>query len=525
MALDWKKTSKWWYGRFKLNDKTKLLNLGVEIEGKRPQSINGQGDEKFRRSRERAKIKHDECLSEIQNKRNLQKLTERMIELKTGEPVQSVQLKELSEAWLKIPRRKELSKQYASVSQSRLKRFADYMQEHWSNVETLDSVTQSHVSAFMEAEEKRGLSPKTWNDVLKLLRTTFKHFQPEADAYTQYLVKTPTRETETVFRKPFSPEELKLILDAALNDDFIRPLIVTGICTAMRRGDCCSLKWRDVDLSDGFITVKTTKTGQTVCIPIFPMLNAELQARTGNGSDYVFPKQYQMYRRNPSGITWRVKKVLAEAFRRDESGEGQLPQLSSKETQRKGHAYLDTLENTPKTKRMRAVFDSYMKGMPGRELRERHGISKGTQSHYLNEIETHAGCRVVMGRKDGSSGGTKLGMVHDVLGAKRKNGIRRASVRDFHSFRVTWVTLALTAGVPFELVRKVTGHKTADVVFKHYFQPGKEDFRQVLLSAMPRLLMSGAKSRDEQLREVIKQMTSETLKADKRKLIALLGKK
>ena len=58
---------------------------------------------------------------------------------------------------------------------------------------------------------------------------------------------------------------------------------------------------------------------------------------------------------------------------------------------------------------------------------------------------------------------------------------RDASVRDFHSFRVTWVTIALTGGVPLELVQKVTGHKTTEIVLKHYFQPGKEAFRQALL--------------------------------------------
>ena len=39
---------------------------------------------------------------------------------------------------------------------------------------------------------------------------------------------TPTKDTETVFRKPFTPEELKAIVDAAKDDDFIRPIIVTG---------------------------------------------------------------------------------------------------------------------------------------------------------------------------------------------------------------------------------------------------------------------------------------------------------
>ena len=55
------------------------------------------------------------------------------------------------------------------------------------------------------------------------------------------------------------------------------------MCTAMRRGDCCLLKWKDVDLKEGFIAVKTAKTGETVDIPIFPMLREELERREGDG--------------------------------------------------------------------------------------------------------------------------------------------------------------------------------------------------------------------------------------------------
>ena len=64
----------------------------------------------------------------------------------------------------------------------------------------------------------------------------------------------------------------------------------------------------------------------------------------------------------------------------------------------------------------------------------------------------------------------------------------RVSVRDFHRFRVTWITLALAAGVPLELVQRVTGHKTVEIVLKHYFRPGREDFKQRILAAMPKLL-------------------------------------
>ena len=45
--------------------------------------------------------------------------------------------------------------------------------------------------------------------------------------------------------------------------------------------------------------------------------------------------------------------------------------------------------------------------------------------------------------------------------------------------------------MPLELVQKVTGHKTTDIVLKHYFQPGREDFRQALHLAMPKLLTVG----------------------------------
>jgi hypothetical protein len=39
------------------------------------------------------------------------------------------------------------------------------------------------------------------------------------------------------------------------------------------------------------------------------------------------------------------------------------------------------------------------------------------------------------------------------------------------------VRLWEAAGVPLELVQKVTGYKTTDIVLKHHFRPGPEDGR------------------------------------------------
>lgn len=497
MALDWKQTSQWWYARYRTRKGRKLVNLRIKIQGKRPDNIWGKGDEKFRRSRDRAMVKHDMLLTQINKDRDAQGELQELVELKTGRKYTTVSLPGLPNAWAEIPRRRKCGLRYIKQCQSTLTRFVSFIQQHWPEVDEMDLVTREHVLAFMDAESERGVSPKTWNTNFLLLRTCFKELQPNADAFKYYLSRPLTKDEETVFRKPFTASELKAVIDAAQGDDFIRPIIITGMCTAMRRGDCCCLKWSDVDLKQEFLTVKTAKTGGTAIIPVFPMLMHELQAQANNGSKYVFPEQQALYTQNPDGITWRVKKVLLKALQSEEDC-APLPQLSKKETIRKGHDYLARLHDSPKTERMRAVFDAYMKGTKGVLICERLGISTGTELYYLNEIEAAIGCRVVKGRKHPGKAAS-LKNKTDLLTSERKQGLKRASIRGFHTFRTTWVTLALTAGVSIELVQKVTGQKTADMVRKHYFHPYKEELKKVFMDKMPDLLSGVEQSRDQQM--------------------------
>jgi len=61
-----------------------------------------------------------------------------------------------------------------------------------------------------------------------------------------------------------------------------------------------------------------------------------------------------------------------------------------------------------------------------------------------------------------------------------------------------------------ELVTRVTGHQTVNVVLKHYFRPGREDFRQAIESAMPKLLMES--SEPEREKKEPGELLSEALK-------------
>lgn len=427
-----------WYGRYEVNGKRYTINLGVRVAGNPPDtlSLRDEGDRAFERSRALAHAKLEQMIEEARNKQHASHLVERIYEIKTGEQIRSVLLANLPAEWAKIPRKRKPNKRYASQCQSMLTRFSNAIAERHPKIKEIAHITRQVAQEFMEAESDRGMTSKTWNDTLKLLRATFKYLLP-AGSINPFLT-IPTRETETIFRIPFSPEELKAIVEAAKDDDFLRPILITGICTAMRRGDCCLLKWKDVDLKRRFLTVKTNKTGQTVSIPIFPMLFDELSSREPSEA-YVFPEQAKMYLENPDGITWRVRKIFATA------------------------GFLD----------------------------------KPNSTEELHRGEVHA---------------------------TRETGLRRASVRDFHSFRVTWVTLALTAGVPLELVQKVTGHKTTEVVLKHYYQPGREAFRQALQSAMPKLLTNGQKTPKDEMLELVNNLTAKNVVTKKKKLLELIDK-
>jgi integrase len=388
--------------------------------------------------------------------------------LKTGREVTFPKLTELADHWDRIPRRKAPDGQYANQCRLRLQRFAAWVAEHQPDATEFVAVKPETAKAFMETEAKREVSPKTWNDMLKLLRATFKHLHPHLSDGSNPFHGLVTKATETVNREPFTVEELKAITESCAGDDFIRPIIVAGMCTAMRRGDCCLLKWADVDLTAGFLSVKTAKTGETVDIPIFPMLAEELtKAKAAAGaSEFCFPEAAQMYRNSPDGITWRVKQVIARAL------ESMVP------------------------------------------------AGRPALPPPANPDEVRARVEAFQTRLGDSPRAPKI----DALQQERENGQRRASLNDFHSFRVTWITLALAAGVPLELVQRVTGHRTVPVVLKHYFRPGREDFRQVLFKAMPRLLSQGPVSSPctPQIREIVEGMTGRTWRADRARLLALL---
>ncbi|WP_077048477.1 site-specific integrase [Pseudomonas sp. KK4] len=73
--------------------------------------------------------------------------------------------------------------------------------------------------------------------------------------------------------------------------DHLKPMVITLLKTGMRRGELFNLKWKDVFLSDGYLSATDTKNGKSRHIPLHPELHKALKAWNVQPTpeSYVFP--------------------------------------------------------------------------------------------------------------------------------------------------------------------------------------------------------------------------------------------
>jgi integrase len=291
-------------------------------------------------------------------------------------------------------------------------------------------------------------------------------------------------------RVPLSPHEVERLLVAAKDDEMMYDLIVCALSTGLRKGDICSLRWDGVDLSANSLKITTSKTQTDLYLPILPLLKTVLERRVaikGKRSLYVFPAAHQMEQDNPSGITWRIKKLFATAFapaaqakaieddqRRKTSLSSSIPEVIEKI---KGASMLDS-----KKEKVITVLNLYLAGLNYPEMQSKTGISKGAISEFLHEAQEISKIDFLPVKKNLKQ------LVTEVTRVERPFGSRAASKYDFHALRTTFVTLALSAGISVEILKALTGHATVEIVMRHYFKPKGSDFADQLTKAMPKVL-------------------------------------
>lgn len=518
-----------WYGEYVDNNgKRKIENLG-KWEGTPPPSLLGTGDQttgspEFEESRKEAERKLAGHAEDSQRKGRAEHLTERLIESKTGRAVEYTRLDELPVLWRTAGRDVSCVDRHFKTCDARFQHFIDFMKRQNPAAVYLYEVTPQEAAAFVASIQGK-FARSTASAAIRLVNAAFNRFLPvgASNPFKVFIGRRGSKNVEAIHRRPLSADELK-ILFSKRDDEFMYPLVVTAACSGMRRGDVCGLQWRDVDLVEGMMNVKTSKTGESVEIPIFPPLRAVLESQKGAGP-FVFPEAAAMLRNNPQGLSYRFKVFLAQALNKREAG-ARLPKaIPAADIEKEGTAaILDTMREGVRRNRTLDTFRRYCAGESMRAICKATQRPKGTISYDLHTVEDLIGKNFVRSEQ---ARGVKADIA-TMTRAKRQHGQRAASVLDWHAMRTTWVTLALSAGVPLELVRRVTGHATVEIVLKHYFRPGKEQFKAALADAMPKVLTGkkskGLKAADE-MAGLIEMLKAGTAKAEDKKRLKELAAK
>ncbi len=151
----------------------------------------------------------------------------------------------------------------------------------------LSDVTPESTARYI-AERRKKVSSASVNRELSCLKCVLNRAVEWERLETNPIVRVRKFKEPEPKDRILAGEELGRLLQACASH--LKPILITALCTGMRRSEILSLKWGQVDLDKRMIRVERTKSGKARVIPINSVLLEELtRLKQANGkSGYVF---------------------------------------------------------------------------------------------------------------------------------------------------------------------------------------------------------------------------------------------
>ena len=272
----------------------------------------------------------------------------------------------LADVWMeyvKSPNRNELAKATLDCKRNTWMQFAKWMEHFYLPVKDLGGITSEMIAEYL-ACVRTEVCASTYNARVCVLREIFRTLAAKAGLEDDPWEGVRLKPDDSHSRRELTMDELRRLLDAAKkvkvkgegeqrmvspsfepeaqdgkyhcttttsNSDSTNEwhkLILIGIYTGLRLGDCCRLDWSQVNIAQGVIQVVPRKTRRhhqrMVTIPIHQALGAALVEREvkakGEGEQWncsssflgpVLPMIAEMYGR----ARWRVCHELTRIFK------------------------------------------------------------------------------------------------------------------------------------------------------------------------------------------------------------------
>lgn len=193
--------------------------------------------------------------------------------------------------------------------------FMDWLGKHAENVHSLREITPQIAAAYVGSLNAGTTSPSTFNKHTNFLKLFFRVLGDEAGLKANPFERIRRKSLKTNIRRELTIAELKEILTKATGD--LQTLLALGAFTGLRLGDCCTLKWGEVDLDRGLIRRipnKTAKSGKPVLIGIpAALFDVLAMIPPSKRKGYVLPRFAEQYTyRNEKGRPTQQPEISSE---------------------------------------------------------------------------------------------------------------------------------------------------------------------------------------------------------------------
>jgi integrase len=192
--------------------------------------------------------------------------------------------------------------------------FETWLKKNHKDIIYLRDITPEIAEKYAASITHAGKSPNTYNKHTGFLKLLFKVLSKTAKIIENPFQEIKRKKKNTQSRRELTVQELLTILNGSTGD--LHLLLLIGATTGLRLGDCCTLKWGEVDLVRQVIRRQPNKTARResskpviIGIPE-QLLNALSQEPDQTG--YVLPEMARRYN-TPSlrgGITKQIRKYF-----------------------------------------------------------------------------------------------------------------------------------------------------------------------------------------------------------------------
>lgn len=209
------------------------------------------------------------------------------------------------------PKKRNPSVEQLKRYRSYFNRFTNWLSDEYPDIKYVNEVNHQVVDKYMTHLWSDNVSENTYNKHLTFFRSMFNSISIDAALNENVWKKIDKLQLNAKHKQPLSLHQFYDVVQLA--DGEMHLLLLIGFYTGLRLGDCCLLKWEEIDFENNLLSIQTSKTKSDLTLFIHPSLREMLLNSSNNGSIYVLRNIQSIYSSSPTNITNRVKRLFEKA--------------------------------------------------------------------------------------------------------------------------------------------------------------------------------------------------------------------